>query len=99
MIQIFGKSKYFFSKCVGVSKTVYFCKHLILNRFVMCTVLVTYNPSNKAASNLMYALSKTRGVKIDDEAILTDDEIIRIEESRRSGILYDVDKLKEKLRS
>jgi hypothetical protein len=65
----------------------------------MCTVLVTYNPKNKAANNLMYALSKTRGVKIDDEAILTDDEIIRIEESRRSGILHDVDKLKEKLRS
>ncbi|MCL2511362.1 MAG: hypothetical protein FWF09_04865 [Bacteroidales bacterium] len=65
----------------------------------MCTVLVTYNPKNRAAHNLMYALSKTRGVKIDDEAVLTDDEIIRIEESRRSGILYDIDKLKEKLRS
>jgi len=65
----------------------------------MCTVLVTYNPKNRAANNLMYALSKTRGVKIDDEAILTDDEIIAIEESRRSGILYDIDKLKEKLRS
>jgi len=65
----------------------------------MCTVLVTYNPSNRAANNLMYALSRTRGVKIDEEAILTDDEIIRIEESKRSGILYDVDKLKEKLRS
>ena len=63
----------------------------------MCTVLVTYNPSNKAANNLMYALSKTRGVKIDDEAILTDDEILRIEESRKSG-LASLDELKKILR-
>ena len=30
---------------------------------------------------------------------LTDEEMKRIEESMQSGILYDVDKLKEKLRS
>jgi hypothetical protein len=65
----------------------------------MCTVLVSYSPSNKVASSLMYALSKTRGVKIEEDAIFTDEEMMRIEESRKSGILYDIDKLKEKLRS
>ena len=64
----------------------------------MCTVLVTYDQRNKAAKNLMYALSKTRGVKIDDEAILTDDEIRRIEEARKSGIHTDVSELKELIR-
>jgi hypothetical protein len=65
----------------------------------MCTVLVSYNPKNRAANNLMYALSKTRGVKIDDEAILTDDEIIAIEESKRSGIRTDIDNLLEYINS
>jgi hypothetical protein len=65
----------------------------------MCTVLVTYNPRNRAANNLMYALSKTRGVKIDDEALLTDDEIIAIEEARRSGIRTDIESLQTYLRS
>ena len=65
----------------------------------MCTVLVSYNPSNKVANSLMYALSKTRGVKIEEDAIFTDEEMMRIEESRKSGISYDIDKLKEKLRS
>jgi hypothetical protein len=65
----------------------------------MCTVLVTYNPSNNAANNLMYALSKTRGVKIDDEAILTPEEIIAVENARKSGICTDVNELKDYLRS
>jgi hypothetical protein len=66
-------------------------------RFVMCTVLVTYNPRNKVANGLIKTLSHVRGVKIDDDAILTDDEIIRIEESRRSGVA-DLDELKKFLR-
>jgi hypothetical protein len=65
----------------------------------MCTVLVTYNPKNKAANNLMYALSNTRGVKIDDDITLTEEELERVKKAEQSGILYDVDKLKEKLRS
>jgi len=63
----------------------------------MCTVLVTYNPNNKAANNLMYALSKTRGVKIDDDAVFTDEELRRIDESRRSGYA-SLDDLKTLLR-
>ena len=59
----------------------------------MCTVLVTYDPKNRAANNLMYALSKTRGVKIDDDAIFTEEELIRIDEARRSGIRTDIDEL------
>jgi hypothetical protein len=41
----------------------------------------------------MYALSKTRGVKIDDDAIFTEEELIRIDEARRSGIRTDIDEL------
>jgi hypothetical protein len=65
----------------------------------MCTVLVTYNPKNRAAKNLMYALSKTRGVKIDDDAIFTDEELMRIDEARRSGIRTDIDELQAYLKS
>ena len=61
----------------------------------MCTVLVTYDRRNRAANNLMYALSKTRGVKIDDEAILTDDEIRRIEKALKSGIRSDIENLEK----
>ena len=65
----------------------------------MCTVLVTYNPNNRAANNLMYALSKTRGVKIDEDAIFTPEEIIAIEEARKSGIRSDIENLQAYLRS
>jgi hypothetical protein len=65
----------------------------------MCTVLVTYNPSNQAANNLMYALSKTRGVKIDDDAIFTDEELRRIDEARNSGIRTDIENLQAYLKS
>ena len=51
----------------------------------MCTVLVTYKPNNKVANSLLYALSKTRGVKIEDDAIFTDEEMMRIEKARQSG--------------
>ena len=61
----------------------------------MCTVLVTYNPRNKVANGLMRTLSHVRGVRIDDESLLTDDEIIAIEEARRSGIHTDVLELKK----
>jgi hypothetical protein len=63
----------------------------------MCTVLVTYDPSNKVASSLMYVLSQTEGVEIDDDAILTDDEIRRIEKSMNSGVA-SLDELKQFLR-
>ena len=65
----------------------------------MNSILVTYDPKNKAANNLMYALSKTRGVKIDDDAILTDEELRRIDEARKSGIRSDIENLQAYLKS
>ena len=65
----------------------------------MCTVLVTYDPKNRAANNLMYALSKTRGVKIDNDAIFTDEELRRIDEARKSGIRTDIENLQAYLKS
>ena len=64
----------------------------------MCTVVVNYNKKNRAANNLMYALSRTRGVKIDDDAILTNEEILAIERAKKSGICTDVSGLKELIR-
>jgi len=52
----------------------------------MNSVLVSYNENNKIAQSLMYVLSQTKGVEIDDDAILTDDEMKRIEKSRKSGV-------------
>ena len=65
----------------------------------MCTVLVTYDQNNKVANSLMYALSKTRGVKIEEDAIFTDEEMIAIEKSRNSGICTDIESLKAYLKS
>jgi hypothetical protein len=36
----------------------------------MCTVLVTYNPSNKIAQGLMEVLAMTKGVEIMENAML-----------------------------
>ena len=63
----------------------------------MCTVLVTYNQKNKVANSLIRTLSKVRGVKIDDDAVFTDEELRRIDESRRSGYA-SLDDLKKLLR-
>jgi hypothetical protein len=65
----------------------------------MCTVLVTYDPSNKVASGLMATLSHVRGVKIDEDAIFTDEEMIAIDKSRKSGIRTDIENLKAYLKS
>ena len=40
----------------------------------MCTVLVTYDVNNQIANSLMYQLSQTDGVEIDDGAMFTDEE-------------------------
>jgi len=64
----------------------------------MCTVLVSYSPNNKVASGLVDTLSHVRGVRIDKEALLTDEEIIAIENAKRSGIHTDVSKLKDLIR-
>ena len=40
----------------------------------MCTVLVTYDPQNRIAQNLMEVLAMTTGVEIDDDVMFTDKE-------------------------
>ena len=69
------------------------------NKRVMCTVLVTYDQKNKVAKSLMYALSQTKGVEIDEDAILTADEVRRIEKARKSGIRTDIENLQAYLKS
>jgi len=61
------------------------------------SVLVTYDVKNKIANNLLYVLSQTKGVEIDDDAILTDEEIMLIEKSRKSGTA-SLDELEKFLR-
>jgi hypothetical protein len=63
----------------------------------MCTVVVTYEPNNEMAQGLMNLLAMTEGVEIDDDAILTDEELRRIDESRKSGYA-SLDELKQILR-
>ena len=65
----------------------------------MCTVLVTYDPNNKVARGLINTLSHVRGVKIDDDAIFTDEELRRIDEARHSGIRTDIENLQAYLKS
>ena len=65
----------------------------------MNTVLVTYDPKNKMASGLMDLLAMTKGVEIDDDVMLTEEEIKRIEKSKNSGILTDISKLQDYLKS
>ena len=65
----------------------------------MNTVLVTYDPKNKIAKGLMDILAITESVKIDDDVVLTEEEIKLIEKSRKSGICTDISKLKEYLKS
>ena len=57
----------------------------------MCTVLVTYDQKNKVAASLMYALSQTKGVEVDEDAILTENKIKRIEKT-------DIDQLQDHLK-
>jgi hypothetical protein len=65
----------------------------------MCTVLVTYEPTNAMAVQTMGLLSMIEGVEIDDEVWATDEEIERWEKSRNSGICTDIDKLQDYLKS
>ena len=70
-----------------------------IKNIIMCTVLVRYDKKNKIAKSLMYVLSQTKGVEIDDEAVLTDEEFIRIEKARKSGIRTDIENLQAYLKS
>ena len=77
----------------------------------MTTYIVRINDNimlGKSLLDYLKSLSKTsdfveivkpKTYKMLPAETLTDEEMKRIEESKLSGILYDVDKLKEKLRS
>ena len=65
----------------------------------MCTVLVSYNSSNKMAVQAMNLLSMIKGVEIDDGILATEDEIKRWEKSKKSGIHTDIDELQKYLKS
>jgi hypothetical protein len=70
-----------------------------INNNVMCTVLVSYNPRNKVAKSLMYALSQTKGVEIDDDVTLTEAEMKRVKKAEQSGIRSDIERLQAYLKS
>jgi len=65
----------------------------------MCTVLVSYSPQNKMAKSLMYALSQTKGVEIDDDVMLTAEELKRVKKAEQSGIRTDIENLQAYLKS
>ena len=66
----------------------------------MCTVLVSYEPTNAMANHLMAALSMTKGIKIEeDDTVLTPEEWERVRKSEQSGMCSDIDNLLTYLKS
>jgi len=65
----------------------------------MATVTIKYDTGSIVFMKLLEAVSHIKGVEILDKEILTSEEMEDIEKSRRSGILYDIDKLQAKLSS
>ena len=65
----------------------------------MYTVLVSYDPSNEVAKSLMYVLSQTKGVEIDDDVTLTEAELERVKKAEQSGIRSDIENLQAYLKS
>jgi hypothetical protein len=66
----------------------------------MATLTIKYNPRNAEITKLLNAVTSMKGIEIlPHEEILTASEMIDVEKSRKSGILYDMDTLKKKLNS
>jgi len=65
----------------------------------MATVTINYDPKSIIFTKILDAISHINGVEILDEEVLSLEEMIEIEKSRKSGILYDIDKLQKKLKS
>ena len=66
----------------------------------MATLTIKYNTRNVGIVKLLDAISSMKGIEVlTPEEMLTKAEMKAIEKSRKSGILYDIDKLKEKLNS
>ena len=65
----------------------------------MNNILVSYNENNKIAQSLMYVLSQTKGVEIDDDITLTEEEMERVKKAEQSGIRSDIENLQAYLKS
>jgi len=63
----------------------------------MATVTIKYDSRSLIFAKMLEAISHIQGVKILDKEVLTPEEMQEVEKSRRSGILYDIDKLQAKL--
>ena len=65
----------------------------------MATVTIKYDTESVVFTKILEAVSHIKGVEILDKEILSPEEMEEIEMSRKSGILYDIDKLQAKLNS
>jgi hypothetical protein len=63
----------------------------------METVTIKYDSNSIVFTKMLDAISHMQGVEILDKEVLTPEEMQEIEQSRNSGILYDIDKLQAKL--
>ena len=59
----------------------------------MATLTIKYNAKNQYLTKMLEAITQMQGVEVLEEETLTAAEMKRIEKSRKSGILYDIDKL------
>ena len=66
---------------------------IFFNCYTMATLTIKYNAKNQYLTKMLEAISQMQGVEVLEEDILTPAEIKRVEKSRKSGILYDIDKL------
>ena len=65
----------------------------------MATVTIKYDTESVVFTKILEAVSHIKGVEILDKEVIAPEEMEEIEMSRKSGILYDIDKLQAKLNS
>ena len=68
-----------------------------INKSIMETVTIKYDSRNVIFNKWLDAISYIKGVEILEKEVLTPEEMEELEASRKSGILYDIDKLQAKL--
>ena len=65
----------------------------------MDTLTIRYDKRNVGIAKLVEALTHMKGISVLSDDELTPEEMKQVEKSRKSGILYDIDKLQAKLKS
>ena len=65
----------------------------------MATLTIRYNKRNVGISKLVEALTHIKGITVLSDDELSTEEMKQVEESRKSGILYDIEALQAKLKS